>query len=210
MYMTPRRIALLLTLLSPLAAAQEQAPVLAQVDLLLFRQLTTSPEQTSAIAVMPPRPGDVMQAGVELFARADEGEAGDVRLVRGPGKLGAELDALDASDNFEVLHQVSWRQPVYDLQDALHVSLLPERRDGLLKGNAKLSFHRYFQLSVTLLYEPGFAAEEPSERDRPESDKVFIHLRETMTDNQLYYLDHPLVGALARVTVFDPETPGGE
>ena len=162
---------------------------------------------------MPPRPGDAILASVNPFARSTSAETADtsgggIRLVESPGKLSAALATLDDSENFEPLHHVSWQQPVYDLQNALRVSLAPARRGNLLKANAKLSFDRYFQLAMTLLYEPGFSDAEPFEQDLPESNPVFIHLRETMTDNVLYYLDHPLVGVLAQITVLQTERPG--
>ncbi len=208
-----KKLASVLLLAALSAAAQEPVPALVQVDLLLFRHATTSPEQAGAIAALPSRPGDVIQASVELFAPSTgAATAGNkenaVRLVASPGKLNAALKKLGNSENFELLHQVSWQQPVYDPQNALHVALVPARRGGLLKGSAKLSFDRYFQLAMTLLYEPGFPDAEPSEQNSPASDTVFIHLKETMTDNKLYYLDHPLLGVLAQITVLTAARPG--
>ena len=57
-----------------------------------------------------------------------------------------------------------------------------------------------------MLYEPGFAASEPVEQDSLEIGTVLIKLKEVMTDNKLYYLDYPLLGVLAQITVLETET----
>ncbi len=201
---------LLLTLPTP-APAQEPVPTLCQVDLLVFRHTTTSQEQINNILNVPPRPHDNIPAGVGLLAAPTEPAAddnpNDIRAINDDSALSGEAARLTQTKNFELLHRVSWQQPVYDLQNALHVAFVPARRGGLLKGSAKLSFDRYFQLAMTMLYEPGFADLEPTEQDSPESGTVFIHLQEVMTDNQLYYLDHPLLGVLAKITVLETDAP---
>ncbi len=194
------------------APAQEPVPTLCRVDLLIFRHTTTSAEQINDILNVPPHPGDSIQASVELFPSSSEkqtnGEDNRAHLIPGENKLSVEIEKLGRSEKFELLHQVSWQQPVYDPQNALYISLIPERRHNLLKGTLKLSYERYFQFAITLLYEPGFADLEPSEQESPESSTVFIHLKEVMTDNKLYYLDHPLLGVLARITVLETAAPG--
>ena len=202
--------ALVMLAAAPLAA-QETVPTQVRVDMVIFRHTTASAEQINNLLNLPPQPGDHIQASVDLFRDAPQSEtaaADNVRLLTGYRKLNDHITQLEAAESFELLHQVAWRQPVYDPQNAVRVSLLPQRRGELLKGTAQLSFERFFQFAVTLLYEPGFSNLEPTEQAAPESDTIFIHLKEVMTDNVLYYLDHPLVGILAQVTILESANPG--
>ena len=204
--------ALLVALLPITAAAQEPVPVLVQTDLLLFQHTSILPEQIDAIAAMPPRPGDTLRASINLSADSTgkgtlSGADSGIRLVESSGRMKRALKSIEDSENFKLLHQVSWQQPVHASHDAVYVALTPGRRGGLLKGNAKLSFERYFQLVITLLYKSSFQDSEPLERESPSSDTIFIHFRETMTDNVLYYLDHPIVGGLVQITVLESAPP---
>ena len=193
------------------AAAQEPVPSLIRADLLIFHHTAATTEQVTYILNVPPRPGDTLQASVRLFhpteAPDETDNNSDIRLVADDNKLNEGIEKLEQSGNFEVLHQVAWQQPVYDSANTPRVSLVSSRHGKLLKGTAQLSFERYFQLAITLLYEPRFSDAEPLEQESPESETVFIHLKEVMTDNILYYLDHPLVGVLAQITVLETIAP---
>lgn len=207
----PRRLifALLAALLAAPAQAQQTAPIRAQVDLLIFRHLAAPPEQAGDIARTSPHDGDYVYAGVNPFSTGTA-VAGDksARLSEETDRLDDEAKRISDSEDFELLQRISWEQPAPDPQNAFHVSLLPARRDGLLKGAAKLSLERYFQLEISLLYEPGFTDSEPVEQDSLETETVLIRLDEVMTDNKLYYLDHPLLGVLALITVLKTEEAG--
>lgn len=195
-------------LAAPAVPAQEQIPTRAQVDLLIFRHVTASPEQAGDIARTSSPLDDGVYTGVDPFSTETAVAENNVaRLSESASKLNDEAKKISRSENFELLQRISWNQSVHDPQNAFHVSLLPARRGGLLKGAAKLSFERYFQLGITLLYEPGFAASEPAEQDSLETETVLIKLNEVMTDNKLYYLDYPLLGVLAWITVLETEAP---
>ena len=196
------------TLFAAAATAQEPIPTRAQVDVLIFRHVAASPEQADNIARASPQHGGDVYTGVNPFSTETGVTENNVSpLSESASRLNKEAQRITRAEDFELLQQISWNQPVHDPQNAFHVSLLPARRGGLLKGTAKLSFERYFQLEITLLYEPGFAASEPVEQDSPEIETVLIKLKEVMTDNKLYYLDYPLLGVLAQITVLETETP---
>lgn len=193
-------------LVAPPASAQQPAPLRAQVDLLIFRHVSASLEQAGNIVRTSPHDSDPVYTGTNLFS-TETAVAGNrsVRLSEKSNLLEEEAKKISDSEDFELLQRISWDQPAPDPQNAFHVSLLPTRRDGLLKAAAKLSLERYFQLEISLLYEPGFIDSEPVEQDSPETETVLIRLDEVMTDNILYYLDHPLLGVLAVITVLKPD-----
>ena len=195
-----------LLFIAKISLAQEKLPEKIQIDLLIFRHITATPDQINNILSLAPQQGDITQEGVKSLTNStnkntiqNEGD-GFLKIVDST-KLENEIKKISQSEYFEIMQQITWQQPVYSPHNALFISLSPNRYNGLLKGTAKISFDRYFQLAIDLLYEPDLSDAEPTEQDSPESKLVLTHLTEVMTDNKLYYLDHPLLGVLAKVTV---------
>lgn len=195
----PLRLALLIPILLVMlpGASIAREPAEIQLDLLVFRHNTTLPEQIDAILKVPPRPGDVIPPSVQLSAATN----GDELQLARSDSLEKQAEEIEKSRHFDLLHKISWRQPVYALQDAPYVSLAPTSCCGLVQAVAKVFYERYFQLTISLLYDPELAQPELTEQDTPENKTVFINLKETMTDDKLYYLDHPLLGVVAKLTV---------
>ena len=179
-----------------------------QIDLLVFRHNTASREQIDDVMSVPPRPGEVIQPGVQLSAdtTADTVEKMSKPKIVETGGLEEQARKIREAEDFDLLYEVSWQQPIYTSQNAPYISLSPKKHTGLLRAVAKVSFDRYFQLVINLLYDANADNPEPAVQDIPESSALFIGMKEVMTDNLLYYLDHPLLGALAKVTVKPVQT----
>ena len=168
-----------------------RTPEQVQVDLLVFRHNTATQKQINDIASVPPRPGATF--------REEAGEGNETPIFTTEG-LEEQSRKIEESAIFDLLYRVSWRQPVYALQDAPYVSLAPQKRTGLLQAAVKVSFDRYFRLVIDLLYDPYLNASTSIEQDAPENRPLFIRMQEVVTDGTLYYLDYPLLGVIAKLT----------
>lgn len=187
----------LLSLLPGASIARE--PVEVRIDLLVFRHNTAPDEQVDDILNVPRRSSDIIQPSARLASATSDSE---LRFAE-PGALEKQSAKIENSENFDLLHRVSWRQPVYTPQNAPYVSLSPDPCCGLTQAVAKVFFERYFQLVINLLYDPDLGRTIPTEQDTPENKTIFIRMRRTMADDTLYYLDHPLLGVIVKVTVIE-------
>jgi hypothetical protein len=89
------------------------------------------------------------------------------------------------------LTHMMWRQPAVGNLDAIPVYVSGKTRTGVLTGTAKVHVKRYLHLDLDLLLET-------SNGPAPGVFRMQAHRR--MRSGQLHYIDHPILGALVRIT----------
>ncbi len=199
----PALLALLLAVGFLAETSIAQSSRQAQVDLIIFRHNVVTEKQINDIVGASLRHGKPTQEsnsplGATVANAIREGS--EVQIITTDG-LKEQARKIRESTIFDLLYQVSWRQPAYPLEDALYIPLAPEKHTGLLQVAAKVSFERYFLLMIDLLYDPHLNDLQPVEQGTPENQPLFIRVQETITDDALYYLDHPLLGVVARIVI---------
>ena len=69
----------------------------------------------------------------------------------------------------------------------------------MLKGVAWLSYENYFQLRLDFQYDPEYS-EEPAVTPQPTTTLIPIHMKKVVGEEELHYLDHPIIGVLVEIT----------
>ena len=193
-----RLLAAVLT--TAVTAANAQTPAdRYQIELLIVKHSNAESEQLEQ-AVNPELKHRLEQPALALF---DTRSGDKIRLVRDPElfKLTGEAGKMRDSGLFEVVHHIAWQQPPYHRAQAQYINILKGPTKGLLKGIAWLSYERYFQLRLDFQYDAAFQ-ETPQTIDSVENASlpVSIHIKKIMSADQLYYLDHPIIGVLAHIS----------
>jgi len=89
------------------------------------------------------------------------------------------------------LTHMMWRQPAVGKLDAIPVYVSGKTRTGVLTGTAKVHVKRYLHLNLDLLLET---------TNGPPPGKFRMQAHRRMRSNKLHYIDHPIMGALVRIT----------
>ncbi len=111
-------------------------------------------------------------------------------------RLTDEAQKIRLDSRYQLLYHGGWRQPPLHRAQTPYINILNEPQNGLLKGTAWMSFERYFKLILDFQYDPNFN-ETPQFVDTPQTFSIPIHLERIMTDEKLYYIDHPVIGVIA-------------
>jgi len=114
-------------------------------------------------------------------------------------RLSEQAEQLAADNSFTVLRHIAWRQPPFNREQARYINLPGEPSAGLLKGIAWLSHEQYFQLRLDFQYDPDYAA-EPTVAEQPTTTLIPIHMKKVLLPGETHYLDHPIIGVLARIS----------
>jgi hypothetical protein len=89
------------------------------------------------------------------------------------------------------LTHMIWRQPAVGKLDAIPVYVSGKTRTGVLTGTAKVHVKRYLHIDLDLLLET-------TNGPKPGQFRMQAHRR--MRSGKLHYIDHPIMGALVRIT----------
>lgn len=89
------------------------------------------------------------------------------------------------------LTHMIWRQPAVGRLDAIPVQVSGRTKTGVLTGTAKVHVKRYLHLELDLLLET---------TNGPHPGKFRLQANRRMRSNKLHYIDHPIMGALVRIT----------
>ncbi len=89
------------------------------------------------------------------------------------------------------LTHMIWRQPAVGKLDAIPVFVSGKTRTGVLTGTAKVHVKRYLHLDLDLLLETV---------NGPPPGKFRMQAHRRMRSGKLHYIDHPIMGALVRIT----------
>jgi len=218
--MNLRCVALLSALLLPSAIWAEE---LYRVELIVFTQPyeadvhelydPISPIDTSAAIDFRQyscRPIDHEDRPLSLFTSKDEVAAclnGFLRLNELSEPMIAERLSLEKSPAYKVLHHVAWRQPALDPKRASAVRLTnmadtSNHNTAVLDGTVKLSQEQFLQLDIELTYLPERTATANS-TEMPQG--LALRILRKLRSGNLNYMDHPLLGILAKVTKIEEE-----
>lgn len=104
-------------------------------------------------------------------------------------------DKVEGSDMFETLYHVAWRQPLMPLGQAQLIRFLGAPQNGLLAGNARISFENNFLLQLSLLYDLNYHLNF-REQNVPKTETMLIELEEVVEHGKIYYFDYPALGIL--------------
>ncbi len=89
------------------------------------------------------------------------------------------------------LTHMMWRQPAVGKLDAIPVYVSGKTRTGTLTGTAKVSVKRYLHIDLDLLLQT---------TNGPEPGQFRMQAQRKMRSGKLHYIDHPIMGALVRIT----------
>lgn len=89
------------------------------------------------------------------------------------------------------LTHMIWRQPAVGKLDAIPVYVSGKTKTGVLAGTAKVHVKRYLHLDLDLLLET---------TNGPAPGKFRMQAHRRMRSKKLHYIDHPIMGALVRIT----------
>ena len=109
-----------------------------------------------------------------------------------------EAEKIELSNQYKLLYHVAWKQPPYHRAQARYIDILQGPANGLVQGVAWVSYERYFRLRLDLQYDPHFS-NNPEAMEMPQTFLIPIHIKKIMSEQKLFYLDHPIVGVLATV-----------
>ena len=114
-------------------------------------------------------------------------------------RLTEQAEKIRADDSLTLVRHLAWRQPPYNRGQARYVHFLREPAAGVLKGVAWLSYENYFQLRLDFQYDPAYS-EDPAVTPQPTTALIPIHMKKVLADDELHYLDHPIIGVLVEIT----------
>lgn len=90
----------------------------------------------------------------------------------------------------QLTHMI-WRQPAVGKSEAIPIYLSGKTRTGTMTGTAKVYVRRYLHLDLDLLLET---------TDGPAPGVFRMQAHRRMRSGKLDYIDHPIMGALVRIT----------
>ena len=185
-----------LLLAAPTAHAQTGDEVY-QVELIILKHSDDAAAQLRDV-VKPELAHRLRQPALNLSLAAP----GDrIAPVTDPAqyRLSEQAEQLAADGSFTILRHIAWRQPPFNREQARYINIPGEPSAGLLKGIAWLSHEQYFQLRLDFQYDPDYAA-EPTVAEKPTTTLIPIHMKKVLLPGEIHYLDHPIIGVLAKVS----------
>lgn len=191
---------LAVALLLSTCLAQAQSNQAAHVELMVIRHLDSTYE------IMRRQAGDDYSSSQQTLAAAalDLSRGGNEQIfaIKENLRLADEADSLQDSNDYDVLYHGAWQQPLMSPGQAQLIRFLSEPQNGLLAGNAQISFDNNFLLQLSLLYDLNFHINY-MEQAVPQIQTVTIKLEEVIENKKIYYFDHPAVGVVVTVQTID-------
>ncbi len=89
------------------------------------------------------------------------------------------------------LTHMIWRQPAVGQTDAIPVYVNGQTRTSIMIGTARVYVKRYLHIDLDLLLET---------TNGPPPGKFRMQEHRRMRSGKLHYIDHPIMGALVRIT----------
>jgi hypothetical protein len=89
------------------------------------------------------------------------------------------------------LAHMLWRQPAVSKKEATPIHVAGKTKTGNLIGTARVSVRRYLHLDLDLLLET---------TNGPAPGRFRMQAHRRMRSGKLHYIDHPIMGALVRIT----------
>ena len=212
-----------------LLPAASWAEDLYRVEILIFTQPAESTDQIQHFESVPDLELDQAvdfrqyfcfpaQSGTEFIRRFLSEEevaeclSGYLRLNELRQPLVGERIRLEKSGQYQILYHAAWQQPVSQPDEAYPVRLTNGKAFSraspdapALDGSLRLSKERFFQIDLELLYYYPAPASNPDEEPAG-SDGLLLQINRKLRSGDLNYIDHPLIGILAQVTLVEEDS----
>ena len=189
---------LILLIICTTASNAQEVAELYQVEVVVFKQM----EADAAIAKIkdlnyPQSKQNKQRAALDL---SKTNATSDIRTVPyNQLQLSSEAQKIKLDNRYQLLYHSAWQQPPYHRAQTPYINILNAPQNGLLKGTAWVSYERYFKLILDFQYDPDF--DKASEVvDTPQTFSIPIHLERTMSDEKLFYIDHPIIGVITLIS----------
>ncbi len=128
-------------------------------------------------------------------------------------QLNDEYAKLRRSGRYEPVLHLAWKQPATRRSKTRPVALTSRRSAGRpprIEGVIRISKQRYLHADVDLILTRPVAPGQAPAADGgfgPAYRSYRMHAKKRMRSGKLYYLDHPLMGVLIKITPLKPPAP---
>ena len=174
------------------AALLESAAPLETAGAIDFRQHTCLPVQADPEKPAPLRTEQEVARCLEGYTRLNELSQPMVQ----------ERLRLEDSGQYGIVKHTAWRQPALPPEEARRVRVTADTGAAVLDGTVELSREQFLQLDMELQYRPTPA--EP-DGDAEEAESLTVRVFRKLRPGEINYMDHPLIGILARVAPIEDE-----
>ena len=184
----------LVLLLLPLAHAQNEEAMQVEIMIVRYSESLYEIERHQNNEDWDIEPAALEEAAMDLSL----GDHPKIFPIQGGAPLDDKADALEKSDVFDVLYHGGWQQPLMAPGQARLIRFINESQNGLLAGNARISYDDQFLLQLSLLYDIDFYI-GPIEQTVPQNRSIIINFKEVLENEKTYYFDHPAMGVLVSI-----------
>lgn len=177
----------------------QQVPQQVHVELILFQRNAIDETVIDRLLQLPtPAYESLMRSAFDLYSTtpADTIQQEAIRTTTAT-LLSKEYTLLQKNSDFDALAHISWTQPMYDFGEAITIQVTPHRYKSIIKAQARIFYNELYKLNLNVLYDSGHSSPTG---DTPQSSVLFLQFERIMTTDKTYYLDHPLLGVLVRLT----------
>jgi hypothetical protein len=209
--MIARLLLIFSLILSPLVAAEDEAPVKEarwyQVNLTLFQQKKDSHlDESFGFTPLPMDMADIVKlksnhpmplanSGMNATLAFHHENANNLAFT----EQTIDQDWADKMSKLDpvkqpILYNAQWQQPVYDQKHSLPIyieSSIQHLGAPQLKGLFYLHVSRYLHSKIDLQFIP--------ENANTSTDLISLQQSRRMRSKEVHYIDHPLVGAIIRI-----------
>ena len=130
--------------------------------------------------------------------------AGYMRLNELSQPMAQERLRLEGSGRYGVVKHAAWQQPALSPEKARRVRLTTDTGTAVLDGTVELSREQFLQLDMELQYRPA-PATQAQDGEESEAKSMTIRVFRKLRPDEINYMDHPIVGILARVAPIEDE-----
>ena len=184
----------LVLLLLPLAHAQNEDAMQVEIMIVRYSKSLYEMKRYQDNEDWGVEPATLEEAAMDLSL----GDHSEIFPIQSGALLGDKARTLEKSDTFDVLYHGGWQQPLMAPGQARLIRFINELQNGLLAGNARISYDDQFLLQLSLLYDINFYI-GPVEQAAPQNRSIVINFKEVLENEKSYYFDHPAIGILVSV-----------
>ncbi len=173
-------------------ALLEPAPPLEIADAIDFRKHACLP-----VHAEPSKP-----APLRTEKEVEQCLAGYLRLNELSQPMVQERMRLENSGRYGIVKHAAWQQPAQPPEATRGVRLTANTGTAVLDGTVELSREQFLQLDMELQYRP---APSSTDGEAEEAESLTIRAFRKLRPGEINYMDHPLIGILARVAPVEEE-----
>ncbi len=170
-----------------------------QVELVFFQTEKIDETITDRLLELPPPDYEsLMRSAFNLYSTASSTIKPQAIRTTPSTLLPEEFKRLQKQSDFDVIFHASWVQPAYAPGQNVIVQVTPGRQKSIMRAQANIFYEGLYKLNLNILYDTGHTLLSDSV---PQAKPLFIPLEIIMAEDKTYYLDHPLLGVLARLSL---------